>query len=346
MKLITGDCGRRTMIVTLLLVFCTGFLVACLNNKPAEYKKSRALMDSYVSITVVSDSRENSRSAVEQAFAAIESFGKRINFYSDTSELAMINRSAGAAGTPVSPDTLDIIKKAVFVSEASGGAFDPTVGPVVQLWDFHETVKPRPDNIKDRLPLVNYRNIIIEKDKALVMLKKKNMLLDLGGIAKGYAADIAVDILKKNGISSGLVAIAGDIRAFGLKPGGKPWNIGIKNPRQKDRSDEIIAKIPLTDKAISTSGDYERFFIVDNKRYHHLLDPKTGFPAYRSRSVSIIADKGVFADAFSTAVFVLGPDEGMNLVKKMGLEAVIIDNNGSVHLTEGIKDTIYFEKID
>ncbi|UCE78095.1 MAG: FAD:protein FMN transferase [Nitrospiraceae bacterium] len=304
------------------------------------------MMDTYVSMTVVSESEQSSREAIEQAFAAIESFGNRINFYSDKSELAMINRSAGTEGVSVSTETLDIIDKAVFVADASSGAFDPTIGPLMQLWNFHNPVKPRPEDIKSRLPLVNYRHVSIDKDRDVVMLKEKNMLLDLGGIAKGYATDIAVDVLKKNGISSGLVAIAGDIRAFGSKPGGKPWNIGIRNPRQKNRSDEIIAKMQLTDKAISTSGDYERFFIQDGVRYHHLLNPGTGFPATTCRSVSIIADKGVFADAFSTAVFVLGPEKGMDLIKKMNMEAVIIDNNGTIYTTEALKGKLNFEKID
>ncbi len=346
MSFISKASGKKTLAVFICLAFFSVFPGACIDSRPALHKKSRAMMDTYVSITVVSESEQVSQDAIEQAFAAIETFGNRINFYSDKSELAMINRSAGTAGVSVSTETLDIIDKALFVADASNGAFDPTIGPLIQLWNFHEPVKPHPDDIKNRLPLVNYRHVSIDKDRDVVMLKEKNMLLDLGGIAKGYAADIAVDVLKKNGISSGLVVIAGDIRAFGSKPGGKPWNIGIRNPRQKNRADEIIAKMQLTDKAISTSGDYERFFIQDGVRYHHLLNPGTGFPAMTIRSVSIIADKGVFADAFSTAVFVLGPEKGMDLVNKMNMEAVIIDNNGTIYTTEALKDKLYFEKID
>lgn len=334
------------MAVIVCLAFYAVFPASCIDDRQTLYKKSRAMLDTYVSITVVPDSEVNSHDAVEQAFAAIEAFGNRINFYSDSSELAMINRNAGTTGVSVSADTLDVIDKALFVANASGGAFDPTIGPLIQLWNFHESVKPRPEDVKIRLPLVNYRNVSIDRDRNMIMLKEKKMLLDLGGIAKGYATDIAVDVLKKNGISSGLVAIAGDIRVFGSKPGGKPWNIGIKNPRQKNRSHEIIARLQLTDKAISTSGDYERFFIQDGVRYHHLLNPETGFPGLASRSVSIIADQGVLADAFSTAIFVLGPEKGLDLVKTMNMEAVIIDNNGIIYTSEGLKDKVYFEKID
>ena len=169
------------------------------------------------------------------------------------------------------------------------------------------------------------------------------MLLDLGGIAKGYAADLAVATLRKNGINSGIVAIAGDVMAFGSKPDNKPWNIGIKNPRQKSDSDEIIARIKLSDKAISTSGDYERFFFQDGQRFHHLLDPKTGYPADLCRGISIITDKGVFADAFSTAVFILGAENGLKLVREAGMDAIVIDSKGIIHTTDGLKGKLEIE---
>jgi thiamine biosynthesis lipoprotein len=150
--------------------------------------------------------------------------------------------------------------------------------------------------------------------------------------------------LIRSGIRAGLVSIAGDIRTFGLKPDKKPWAIGIKNPRQTSEKDEIIATIGLSDRAISTSGDYERYFMNDGKRVHHILDPRTGYPATACRSVSIVTDKAVNTDAFSTAVFVLGPDKGMILIKELGMEAMIIDSNGTRSLTDTIKEKLSFEK--
>lgn len=300
-------------------------------------------MDTIVSVTVVTDSREAAEKAVEKTFAEIGRFGDLINFYSDTSELSQINRNAGIRAVRVSPETLDIIEKAVYTAERSGGAFDPTIGPIVALWDFLHKKKPTEMEIRRALPLVNYKDILIDRAEATVYLKRKGMMLDLGGIAKGYAADLAVDLLKKEGILSGLVSIAGDIRTFGMKPDKSPWTIGLKNPRQESGKDEIIAKIRLKDQAISTAGDYERFFLGDGKRYHHLLDPKTGYPAELSRSVSVIARKGVISDGFDNAVFILGPEKGMKLVREMGVDAMIIDSNGTIHMTDAIKEYITLE---
>jgi thiamine biosynthesis lipoprotein len=170
------------------------------------------------------------------------------------------------------------------------------------------------------------------------------MLLDLGGVAKGYAADLAVKSLKEMGISAGIVAIAGDIKAFGLKPDNKPWIIGIKNPRQTNNDDEIIAKIHLSGKAISTSGDYERYFMLNGQRFHHLLDPETGYPAYECQSASVIADEGVMTDGFDNALFILGPEKGLALAKEMGIDAIIIDSKGSIHSTTGLEGKLIIER--
>lgn len=333
--------NQKFFLITFLLCFV--FAYSCSTNKLSMYKKSKTLMDTFVTITVVSDSEDKAETAIDNAFSTIEQFGKLINFFSDESEVSLINKNAGIREVKVSPETLNVIEKAIYVSEKSGGAFDPTIGPIMKLWDFYKKVKPSEIEIKKKLPLVNYKNVIIDRDKSTVFLKKKGMLLDLGGIAKGYAADLAVATLKQNDIQSGLVVIAGDIRGFGLKPDGKPWNIGIKNPRQKNESDEIIAKIRLSDKAISTSGDYERYFLINGQRFHHLLDPKTGYPANLCRSVSIISDKGAFSDAFSTAVFIIGHEKGLNLVQETGMDAIIIYNNGIIHTTPGLKGKLEIE---
>ena len=218
----------------------------------------------------------------------------------------------------------------------------------MRLWDFHRKVKPSDIEIRENIKFVNYKNIIINKEKSTVFLRKKGMMIDLGGIAKGYAADMAVEILKKNNIGSGIVAIAGDIVTFGKNPDGNKWNIGIADPRKNNDSDKILAKIALSDKAISTSGDYQRFFIIDGQRFHHLLDPKTGYPADTCRSVSIVAGKGIYADAFSTAVFVLGAERGMKLVQELGkeleMEAVVIDKDGIIHTTPALKGKIEIER--
>lgn len=303
-------------------------------------------MDTLVTINVVSDSEKTAETAMDRAFSEIDKLDKLLNFFSEKSELSGINKKAGIAPVAVSQDTLDLIEKSLQASEKTGGAFDATIGPVVSLWDFpNNPVKPPPAaSIREKLKLVNYKWVVIDKAKSTVFLKEKGMLLDLGGIAKGYAADRAVEALKGRGIKSGLVSVAGDIKAFGLKPDGGEWLVGIKNPRQKDREDEIIATVRLRDTAISTSGDYERYFIAAGKRYHHIIDPKTGYPAEGCQSVSIVTKDGFNTDAFSTGIFVLGPEKGIQTLRELGFEGVIRDNRGNIQITPGLKDKIEFKR--
>jgi thiamine biosynthesis lipoprotein len=328
----------------LFTIFCLLFTVSCSPNKERIFKKDKILMDTLVTITVVSDSKDTAEKAIDTAFSEIEYLEKLSNQYSPDSEITHINRNAGISEVKVSHDILKLLEKALYVSENTEGAFDVTIGPVIALYDFHKKIRPDNDMIKKNLSLVNYRDIIINTDKSTIFLKKKGMLIDLGGIAKGYAADKAAETLKKQGVRAGLVAVAGDIKAFGLKPDGKPWKIGIRNPEARDKENDIMATIELEDMAISTSGDYERFFLSSGKRYHHLLNPKTGLSAQECRSVSIITKEGAFTDAFATGIFILGPKHGLKVLEKLGFEGMIIDNQGKSHLTQGIRGKIEFKR--
>ncbi|GAB4484225.1 MAG: FAD:protein FMN transferase [Thermodesulfovibrionales bacterium] len=332
----------RIFLLTLALVFA--FPSAGHTADAKTFQKSRALIDTFVTITAVSDSPDRADAAIDRAFSVIERFGDLIDFYKDTSELSEINRNAGIKPVRVSRTTFELIEAALVVSRNTGGAFDPTIGPVMKLWDFPRKKRPAESEIRKTLPLVNYRNVVTDKANSTVFLKKKGMLLDLGGIAKGFAADLAVADMKANGISAGIVAIAGDIRTFGKKPNGSDWNIGVKNPRRKTSTDELVAKVRLSDRAISTSGDYERFFMIGSERFHHLLDPKTGHPARGCISVSVISDRGVLSDGYDNAVFILGPERGLNLVRKMGFDAIIVDKDEKVIVTDGLKDSTTVEK--
>jgi FAD:protein FMN transferase len=328
----------------IVLAIAALLLNSCSSQKASTFQKSRALLDTLITITVAADSRQSAEKAIDDSFEVIREFGDLVNFYSDESEISEINRNAGIRAVKVSQETFDLIEKALFISEKSEGAFDPTIGSEIQLWDFVNKIRPSDEEIRQRLGAVNYRNVVLDRKKSTVFLKKENMLLDLGGIAKGYAADIAVKSLKHNGISSGLVAVAGDIKSFGRKPENKPWIVGIRNPRQKGADDEIIVRLPLNEKAISTSGDYERYFILDGQRFHHIIDPRTGYPSNASRSVSIIADDGYMTDALATALFIAGPEKGMELAKEMLLEAVIIGRDGEFHITPGLEGKLTFER--
>ncbi len=319
-------------------------LLSCSSRNESIYRKTMTQMDTLVTITVVADSEKKANDAIEKAFGEIGKLDALLNFFSDKSEISAINRNAGNGPVKVSPETVEVIEKSVSTSERTGGAFDATIGSESSLWNFFTRQKPDDGTIREKLPLVNYKGIRIDKEKSTVELRKKGMLLDLGAIAKGYAADKAVDELKKSGIKSGLVAVAGDIRAFGLRPDGRPWRIGIQNPRQTGKDDQIVATVELRDMAISTSGDYERYFILDGKRYHHILDPKTGYPAAGCRSVTVMAKDGVSTDSFSTGIFVLGPEKGMEVLRQTGFEGLIIDSSGRMITTPGMRDIIEFER--
>ncbi len=309
----------------LLCLFIFSILTSC--ERGHLLRKTTILMDTIVTITVVSDSRLAAEEAIEHVFKELKRLEDSFNFYSEESELSMINRNAGIRPVKVSEDMMDILKKAIYVSQLTGGAFDITTGPITRLWDFHKKDIPDERKIREALRLVGYKNIIINERNSTVFLKKKGMLIDLGGIAKGYGADRAIEILKAKGMKAALVAIAGDIRAYGFKNNGSPWIIGIRAPRGKG-DDDLIATLPLKDSAISTSGDYERFFIKDGKRYHHILNPVTGYPADSTGGVSVIADAGYLTDSLATGVFVLGPEKGIDLLRKLNLKGLFITEDG------------------
>jgi FAD:protein FMN transferase len=329
--------GKKATVVLscLLIAVC-----ACAPQRDKMFKKSRILMDTQVTVTVVSRSEDSAGKAIDAAFSEIEKIESLTNFYAAGSEISHINKNAGLSATKVSPEVLEVVGKALSVSERTNGAFDITIGAVTKLYDFHRKIKPEKSALLKSLTLVNYRDVTVDRSASTVYLKKKGMLIDTGGITKGYAADKAVSTLRRLGIMSGLVAIAGDIKAFGRKPDGNLWQIGIRNPRAENREDDIMATLPLSDMAISTSGDYERFFLVGGVRYHHLLDPRTGFPAGGCRSVTVIANESAFADSFATAAFVLGPDKGIKVLDAAGFDGLIVDSEGTMHFSAGMKEKV------
>jgi thiamine biosynthesis lipoprotein len=304
------------------------------------YRKSTVIMDTVVTITVVADSSDKAERAIEAAFDEIHRLEVLLSFWTDDSEIAAIYHSAGDKPVQVSPETLDIIRRAIDISEMTGGAFDPTVGPLMRLWDFMENKMPTPDEIKERLGLVDYGQMVVSEENSTAFLKVKGMSFDTGGIAKGYAVDKAVETLKKEGIESGLVAIAGDIRGFGPRT----WNIGIRNPRAEGEEDDVMATVKLQDRAVSTSGDYERFFIKDGVRYHHILDPETGMPARGTWSVTVITNEAVLTDGLSTGIFVMGPEKGFKLLDEQGMEGIIVAQGGEILMTKGIEGKVEFKQ--
>ncbi|MCE5312875.1 MAG: FAD:protein FMN transferase, partial [Nitrospiraceae bacterium] len=327
-----------------ILLFTAALLALSCENREAlkEYKSTHMSMDTLVSLTLVAESAKKADSAAQAAFKEIDKLHKQLDFFSKDSEVSMINDNAGIRPVVISDNLVDLLEKVLLVSHNSKGAFDITTGPVNELWDFHSMIVPTDRQIKQRLPLINYRNIEIDKDRSTVFLKKKGMKIDLGGIAKGYAADRLTKIVTGAGIKSGIVAVGGDIRVIGKRPDGSLWRIGIKNPRMDKNKSDLLGSVRLSDKSISTSGDYERFFTIGSRRYHHLIDPATGYPSDRAICSTVITEDSSFADALATAVFILGPQKGIELLNKTASEGIIMDAQGKIHATEGIRDKIEY----
>ena len=235
----------------------------------------------------------------------------------------------------VSKELFKVISGAIRVGRMTGGAFDPSWAAMHGLWDFRPGSYrlPTEQEIEERLPLIDYKLIETDPAKMTVGLEKKGMAIGLGGIAKGYAVDQAMELLLKMGIRNAVIKAGSDIRVQGLSEGGEEWRIDIKHPRE----DKLLASLPLTNISISTSGDYERFFIKDSVLYHHIIDPRTGSPARGCQSVTILAPDTMTSDAFATAVFVLGPEKGLRLVERLdGVEAIVVDASGAILTSSGI----------
>ncbi|HYA15313.1 MAG TPA: FAD:protein FMN transferase [Syntrophales bacterium] len=338
--LLSKDCIKKRFAAvgaTILLLF---FISSCNPNKEKMYKETRIALYTVVTVTVYSDSKQKANTAIDSTFKELDRLGRLLNFYAEDSEVSMINRYAGINPVKVSKETLEVIDKALSISRSTDGAFDITIGAIVKLWDFEKQILPDDKSIKEKLKLVGYKNVIVDKARSTVFLQKKGMQIDLGGIEKGYATDRAVNVLKQNGITAGIIAVGGEVKPFGIKPDGEPWRVGIKNPHQKGKEDEVFAVVNLTGKAISTSGGYEKSFVKDGRWYHHILNPATGYPVYECQSVSVIANDA--PDGFPTGIFVLGPQKGMQVLKKLGLDGVIMDKKGDVFVTEGIKDKVQY----
>ena len=297
-------------------------------------------MGTVIEITLIADDEEAANKASLQAFQEIKRIETLMSPWLDSSDVTRINRSAGKERVKVSPETFEVIQKAQEISELSEGGFDITIGPLTELWREarKKKIPPSIEEVKEKLGLVNFKNIETDQ-KGKVFLKKKDMAIDLGGIAKGYAVDRAFGVLRSLGYKNLIVNAGGDLRVGGLK-NNQPWSIGIQNPRE---SQKILARISVSDMAVATSGDYEKYFIYQGKRYHHIFNPRDGFPTEGCQSVTIVTKDCITADGLATAVFVLGAEKGYSLCQKLeGVDCIIVDKEGKIIFSPGLKDHISF----
>jgi len=276
--------------------------------------------------------------AFAAVFAEFDRLESLMSVWREGSDIQRLNAAAGAAPVAVSPDTLAVLRQARQVSEWSRGKFDVTFGALADLWRFdhdQDNRVPDMDEVRRRLPLIDYRALRIDDPPGTAFLTRAGMRAHLGGIGKGYAIDRAAAILGERGFRDFMIQAGGDMYVAGKKAG-RPWRLGIQDPRGP--ANRTFAAIDLTDSTFSTSGDYERSFVKDGIRYHHIIDPSTGEPARGCRSVTILTDRAIVADGLSTAVFLLGPKDGLALVERLpNVDAVIVTAANEVLITPRLK---------
>jgi thiamine biosynthesis lipoprotein len=336
-----GNFSFRTVVCVRLLFFL--LLLSCAGcSKPPE-AQAEFVLGTICSVNLY---QQGSQKVYRELFSRLHEIENRMSTNKAATDVDLINKNAGIEPVLVHEDVREVIEKAVFYAELSDGAFDPTVGPLVHLWDIgSETPRlPSEHEIKAALDLVNWQDVIIDREAGTVFLARSGMALDLGGIAKGYAADEAVRIIKQTRIPGAIIDLGGNIFAYGSKDKdsqGKrnaPWRIGVQNPL--DTRGAYIGVIETKNKSIVTSGIYERYMEFDGKRYHHLLSTKDGYPVDNGLlSVTIITDFSIDADALSTVAFTLGYEKADPLIKSLdNTEAIFVFTDKSIRLTPGAKD--------
>lgn len=333
-------------VIAVIVIIGTLFLVAACRpgGWPAAkpYKETQFLMDTVVEMTAYGP---NAETAVKAAFAEFKRLHDVSNNFEQASEVSRVNQAAGQQPVKVSTDLVTMIKRANELSARLDGSFDVTIGPLTDLWAIGrkgDYVPPQAE-IDKVLPFVNCRLVVLDEASTTVYLPKAGMKLDLGGIAKGYAVDRAIDILKANGVQSALINAGGDVRVIGRRPDGNPWRVGVQHPRNPDA---ILAKLALTDwDTMETSGDYQRFITKDNVRYSHILDPRTGHQPRQVSSVTMVLSSSTDGDIFSTALFVLGTERGLALLRQFpGVEAIMTTADGQVIVSPGLTEKVEVEK--
>jgi thiamine biosynthesis lipoprotein len=306
--------------------------------EPALVEDERTSMGSPVHLTAWSAEPDRARAAFEAVFDEFERLDAAMSVWREGSEILRLNAAAGERAVPVGRDVRDVLRVARQVGDWTGGKFDVTFGALSGLWKFdhdQDNTIPDPEEVRRRLPLIDYRLVEVDEQAGTAFIRRKGTSVHLGGIGKGYAVDRAAAILRSAGLGDFMIQSGGDLYVAGTR-GGRPWRLGIRDPRGP--ADRSFAALELSNSTFSTSGDYERFFLRDGRRYHHILDPDTGEPARLARSVTVVSPRAILADALSTGIFVMGPDAGMALVERLpDVEAVIVGADNGVHISSGLR---------
>jgi len=319
----------RTILCTLLLalVFCQT-VVADWQQQDAD------IMGTRITVELFHQDPAVARRGIDAVMQEMRRIDSAMSPYIESSELSRVNREAHDQAVSVSNELFSLLQRSQWFSGLTEGAFDITFASVGFLYDYRQGKRPDEKQRQDSAQLINYRNLVLDKAQSTVRFSKPGVRIDLGGIAKGYAVDRCISLLQQLGIHNALVTAGGDSRMIGER-WGRPWNIGVRDPRNADK---MVAVIPLVDVAVSTSGDYERYFEEDGVRYHHIINPKSGDSARELHSVTIIGPDATTTDALSTSVFVLGLERGLRLVNGLeAIDAILVDSTGKLYYSDGLQ---------
>lgn len=299
------------------------------------YAREEAIMGTAIRVELWSEEGARAEAAIAAVMQEMHRIDAAMSPFKPESELSRINREAARAPVPVSAELFDLLARSLEFSCLSGGAFDITFAGIGHLYDYRRGLRPSEPELAAARASVGYRHLLLDAGARTVRFARPGMRIDLGGFAKGYAVDNAAAILRRHGIGHAIVSAGGDSRLVGNRRG-RPWMIGVRDPR---RAGEIVALLPLEEVAISTSGDYERYFEADGERFHHVLDPRTGKSPSHVRSVTVVAPDGLTAEALAKTVFVMGAQEGLRFVaSQAGADAVVVDAAGALAYTPGLLD--------
>lgn len=330
--------NKKFTLIT-FIAFCavSVILTSCSNPTQKEVTRQAFMLDTIITLKYYGDDADV---AANESIDRLNAIDLKMSTFKQSSEISKINANAGGAPVKVSADTFFVIQRAIQISKTDLGGFDISIGPLVNLWGIgtpHQKISTKAEIDKAK-KLVNFNDIVLDKTNLTIKLKRKGQALDLGGIAKGYAADQLKDICSKHNITSAFVSLGGNVYAIGNNTNGAPWRIGIQDPLND--IGQYIGIINVTDKSVVTAGNYQRFFIKNGIRYHHLIDPSTGYPADKGIiSATIISSTSINCDALSNTTYILGVDKAIKLIESMnGVNAIFITSDKKVYVTSGLKN--------
>lgn len=304
---------------------------------PALYKRSMKLMGNRFEITVVAGDEAWAEARINAAVTEIQRIEALLTTFNDQSETNQVNRMAGIAPVTVSAEMLQLVARSVKLSKLTQGAFDITYGSAdKRFWNFDTTMQALPDKetAAAAVRLINYRNIVMDETQHTLFLKEKGMRIGFGGIGKGYAAERAKTVLQQQGVTSGIVNASGDLTTWGMQPDGQPWTVGIANP---DAPHQLFSSLRISNMAIATSGNYEKYVVIGGKKYSHTIDPATGMPVQGIKSVSIICPNAEMADAMATPVMIMGIEAGLHMINQVkGIACIIINEHNQLFTSANI----------